>query len=491
MHQRCKPIVACLFWLLCTPLIALADGSISGRIIDAQTDAGVRCQAWFYSGSCGENYQGQVWSENDGTYTMAGLPAGNVFIRLMPGNAGHTEYVNEYYNNAATCEQADPVTVGEGETVTLDLPLHHPSGGGSISGTVTDSAGQPISGLRVYAYTGKCGSGYLSYGITSTDADGTYQLANLPTGDIYMKACPTCTIGFSQVNQWWTSSPANTLDCDLAEPIAVSEGSVQDDTDFVLTSGASITGSLTRPDGSPVTDNIVVHAYSGSPCDGTYLGAGVAGFTGATGVYLIDQLPEGSIYVRTDSFTRPADSNVQKYYDGDDGSMNCNDAVPIELASGQAVSQIDMTIPVGGDVSGAVFYNGAPAGPAWLYVYLGTYPDGFWMTTDYPAYTAEDGHFMLRHVPEGAVSIIAYPEYGFAPVWWTGENQAGTPYIDLATRVQVNSGEETPGIVFGLTSFNGDGDGDQDVDGKDLATCISAEAPPGILAEFALQFGQE
>lgn len=491
MMLRWKLSLACLLWLYGIPLTALAAGTLTGRIIDAQTGTGVRCQAWFYSGTCGENYQGQAWSDADGTYTMPDLPAGNVYIRLMPGNAGHTEYVNEYYDGAETCSQADAVMVADGETVSLDLPLHPPSGGGDISGRVTDGSGQPLSGLRVYAYTGKCGSGYLSHGVTSTAADGSFLLAQMPVGDIYVKACPSCTTGFTQVNQWWTSQAANTEDCDLAEPIAVSEGSSHPDIDFVLTSGATIRGTLTRPDGSPVSDSIVVHAYLDNACDGEYISGAVAGFSGAPGVYVLDQLPAGSIYIRTDSFTRPADSNVQKYYDGNGGSLNCNDAVPLELAPGQTVSQIDMTIPVGGDISGAVMYDGLPAGPAWLYVYLGTYPNGFWLTTDHPGHTDDDGSFLLRHIPEGDVSVYVYPRFGFEPVWWTGENQPGTPYIDLATPVQVDSGQETPGVLFGLTDFNGDGDGDRDVDGDDLAAYIDTDAAAGVLRDFAAQFGQQ
>ncbi len=491
MVVRFVRIAVCMSLLLCLPAAVLADGAISGRIVDSETGEGVRCPASFYSGVCGENYQGQVWSENNGDYTMTGLPAGQVYIRLIPGNAGHTDYVNEYYNGAPTCAEATPVVIVDGETITLDLPLHHPSGGGSISGVINDSSGNPLSNLRVYAYTGKCGSGYISYGVTYTAADGTYLLEHLPVGDIYVKACPTCTTGFTQANQWWTSSPSNTLDCNAAEPIPVTEGSVHNGTDFILTSGGTITGTLTRPDSSPVYDNIVVHAYLDDPCNGEYAGAGVAGFSGSPGGYIIDQLPAGTIYVRTDSHTRPADSNVQKYYDGNGGSLRCTDSVPIELSSGETVSEIDMTVPVGGDIRGAVLSNGTPAGSAWLYTYIGTYPDGFWLTTDCPGHTGEDGTFLIRHIPEGAVSIYAYPDYGFDPVWWTGPNEPGTPYIDLATLVQVHSGQETMGIDFGLISFNGDNDGDQDVDGQDLLDCAVENVPSGVLTQFAGQYGQQ
>ena len=53
----------------------------------------------------------------------------------------------------------------------------------------------PLENLQIQAYTGPC-SGYISYGKTYTDADGYYELEHMPSGNIYMKACPTCTTGF-------------------------------------------------------------------------------------------------------------------------------------------------------------------------------------------------------------------------------------------------------------------------------------------------------
>ncbi len=488
--------------LLCFIAVALLlpfssqAASIQGKIVDAVSDVGVYCPAYFYSGGCGNVYEGQAWSDADGYFTKDGLPDNvDIYIKVMPGNAGSTIYVNEYYDGASTCATATPVDPNNlplefedvndsGSAQIFKLKLHHPSGGGAVRGHVTYH-GVPLANLQIQAYTGPC-SGYISYGKTYTDANGFYELEHLPAGNIFMKACPSCTVGFEQTNQWWTDQPQNTEDCHQATAIIVSEGSERNSIDFALTAGAVISGTLLDEDDFPITDPVVVHAYKDDPCSGTYVGAAVTGYSGPTGTYTIDQLPAGTIYVRTDCNNRPAENYVEVYYDGDTGSILCQEALAIELASGASVSGVDMTVPEGGTIQGRVLSDGEPVGRTLVKPYFNS--GDHWLDLD--VYTEEDGTFTIKHIPEGDVTLFALTPVGFEDVWWSYYSPAGvTDWLD-STHLEVFPDDPVLGIDF-LLIFYSDLNDDCDVDGDDLAGLISSTQAPAAhtVTQFAENFG--
>ena len=493
------------FWLGIVIIIMLSPlgsqaASIQGKIVDAETDAGVRCPAYFYSGGCGSGYEGQAWSDSDGYFQKDDLPDDvEIYIKMVPGNAGHTAYINEYYDGAPTCATAisvdpnnlpleyDDVDDPESGQI-FKLKLHHPTGGGTIRGRVTYH-GSPLVGLQVQAYTGPC-SGYISYGKTNTDTNGYYVLEHMPSGNIYMKACPTCTTGFEQTNQWWTDQSQNTEGGLLATAIVVSEGSEHNNIDFVLTSGASISGTLLDGDGYPLTDSVVVHAYKDDPCNGVYVGGAVAGYFGSVGTYTIDQLPAGTIYVRTDCNNRPAENYVETYYDGNTGSIRCQDAVAIELGVGQSVSGIDITVPVGGIIQGQILSEGEPVGRTMVHSYFGAPPDtgGHWL--ELGVYTEDDGTFTVKHIPEGDVTLFVVPPAGFENVWWSNSNPVGVADWLDSSYLEVFPEDLIEGVDFSLI-FHPDLDGDCDVDGNDLSGFISpGQSPvPYVVNRFAEHFG--
>lgn len=489
------------FWLSVTvmliPLFSQA-ASIQGKMVDAETDVGLRCVAYFYSGGCGVVFAGQVWSDAEGYFQKNDLPDGeDIYIKLMPGNAGLTEYINEYYDGALTCDTAtsvnpnslplEPEDPADPESTQIfKLKLHYPTGGGTISGWVTYH-GSPLENLQVQAYTGPC-SGYISYGKTYTDTNGYYELEHMPSGNIYMKACPTCTTGFDQTNQWWTDQLQNTDDCNLATAIVVSEGSVHDNIDFALTSGATISGTLLDEDDNPITDAVVVHAYEDDPCNGVYVGGAVAGYFGPAGTYTIDQLPAGIMYVRTDCNNRPAENYVETYYDGGVGSIRCEEAEAIVLGDGESVSGIDITVPIGGIIQGQILSGGEHIGRTAIYPFFGLFPDGHWL--DLSVYTEDDGTFFIKHIPEGDVTLFAVSPVGFENVWWNEYEPSGVVDGSAATYMEVWPGETLENVDFSLI-FYPDLDEDCDVDGNDLYGFISSGHPPAtyVVKQFAESFG--
>ena len=98
-------------------------------------------------------------------------------------------------------------------------------------------------------------------------------------------------------------------------------------TPSVFAQTGSISGRITDANGDPIP-NMYVMAFS-DPC---LRGGELDGsFTDADGSYTIYGVPVGSVYVRTYSGSL---SYVDKIWDGNNGSSDCHDAVPVTVTAG-------------------------------------------------------------------------------------------------------------------------------------------------------------
>ncbi len=143
-------------------------GMVSGRVM-AEGGApleGVAVTAWMENG-----FYGLWYAETDanGDYRVQGLPAGNV--RLMYSLSG---YPQKFYGNVYTLETGTnvPVTIGT-ETTGINMVLEK---GGTISGTVTDGGGNPVSGIRIIPYDAASHDYLRPTGTVLTGANGTYSV---------------------------------------------------------------------------------------------------------------------------------------------------------------------------------------------------------------------------------------------------------------------------------------------------------------------------
>lgn len=212
------------------------------------------------SASDGLGDHGSTTTAAAGTYTIPALRQGNYVVEFTDCTATPT-YTRQWYQGVSTLDTATLVPLqsssGTGVNATgIDATL---TGGGSISGTVTDASTTPLAGICVTATdtTGDTGG-------ATTAADGTYTIADLPTGNYTVKFAD-CTTPAVHAPDWYDGSPTQAG----ATPVAVSTGSTASGVNAALYAIPQV-ASL-----SPA---------SGATTGGTVVTVTGTGFTGATAV---------------------------------------------------------------------------------------------------------------------------------------------------------------------------------------------------------------
>ena len=157
-------------------------GSITGTVTD-HTSAAITNVTIQVAASSGTLVKTAA-SDGSGIWTVRGLPPGTYFARTAVSNSGN--YLDEAYSNipcAPSCPAITTTTpisvVGSGTTDRIDFSV---SAGGSISGTVTNSAtAAPVGGVTIKISNS---TGVLVKEV-STDAAGAYVAGGLTGGTYY------------------------------------------------------------------------------------------------------------------------------------------------------------------------------------------------------------------------------------------------------------------------------------------------------------------
>jgi hypothetical protein len=315
-------------------------------------------------------------------------------------------------------------TVGYGDT-------------GSISGTVTDTNGSPIAGLKVLVFEipPKDKAELTS---ADTNLNGGYTVSGLATGDYMVGACPGRT-GLYYINKIYR----NTTHYNEANAVTVNAPDEKSDVNFQLEPSGAITGRVMDTLNKPIP-GLWIEAEN---CCDEY-GMFQDTQTDANGNYVITGLPPAGYKVRTnagESGLNYADvfyPNVTSRYLAGNVWLNGT-----ETRTG-----IDFSLNQGGAIRGTVTdSHGQPIGELWVEAL--DYTTGMFANG---TQTEANGVYNLAGLSTGSYRVHACAscgESGFVDKFYDGKTS-----WDLANPVTVVAPGTTTGINFTLaagTSISG------------------------------------
>jgi hypothetical protein len=341
-------VLAALFALVAAPAASAATGVVRGTLVDPDgvpVEGGSICPTGPMAFPC------SVVTGPDGSFSLA-VEEGTTTLRATPSGFTGSPFVPTTFGVTVT---PDGVDVGN---VVVNRY-------GSITGIVRDPNGTAVP----FAMVNACSS----CTPVSTDASGRYTLRNVVPGDVTV----TAFVQGNPTPAWYPGTAT----------VAVGSGQVVTQ-DLALVRGAVVSGTITGPDGAPVSAGVPVtwRVTSSNPP----MAQGSTVYTDAFGRYTTPGLPGGAVVIG-------AGPNAT-------GSSVASPSLTIALGD---VRTVDLQLGNGGWVLGTVTgLGGAPVAGA--FISMPGVPS---------VMTAADGTYRLRAVNAGTYTVSVSPPYSttYAP----------------------------------------------------------------------------
>jgi len=386
-------------------------GSIAGTVtsaVDGSALEGIRVHAETDNGL----QLADGVTDETGAYVLDDLIAGDYVVLF---SAADGRFIAEYWNDTRERRLAQHVAVTDGSASTgIDAALTA-APTGSISGTVTNAAGgAPVADAMVTA-SGEAGSWASAF----VDSSGAYTLSGLAADSYVVTFIPT---GANLKREYWE----NATDYAQATPVVIGDGTAVTGIDAALSTGASISGVVTRADdGTPIGDAVVSALDARNEIVGSVQ-------TTAGGQYDLGGLPAGSYRLR---FGSPDPALASEYWQN---TYDWSTATPISVTEQQSVTGIDAALEAVGYISGTVTKSadGSPVLGS-VTVYSAQNQNDVLTTT----FTGMSGAYRIP-VPPGTFKVsFAALDTSLLAEYWDDASSWQT-----ATPVTVVSGDETTGI---------------------------------------------
>ncbi|MBM4151976.1 MAG: hypothetical protein FJ220_00440 [Kiritimatiellaceae bacterium] len=318
-----------------------------------------------------------------GDYTVGGLPAGSYRVYFV--DQSYT-YQSEYYTNAFSITNAKTITLGTGVTSNnINASLSYLS---KISGKVTGPNATNIAdGVTVIAYRWT-GTQWDVVTSALTDGDGEYVISQLPVD--------TYRIGFfDDAYQRYSSEYYNNAsDVNSGTNIVVPADTTVSNINASLSVASSISGKITRSDGSTPIGNVEAIAYK---WDGTSWVWVNNGYSDTDGQYLIGRLQAATYRV---GFFDGSWQYLGEYYNN---APSVSNAANIVVASETTVTNINASLLSYSSISGKV--TGPGGTPNLIDIVVRVYQfNGSWQIVD-EATTDSYGDYTINGLLAGTYRV--------------------------------------------------------------------------------------
>ncbi|MFP4437592.1 MAG: carboxypeptidase regulatory-like domain-containing protein [Chloroflexaceae bacterium] len=411
-------------------------GAITGIVIAADTgdpldNVSVRAS----SADTGTVATGET--DNAGAYTIEGLPSGEYTVYFNTVNSLDIaeNYVSTFYNNQATRETADTVSVTAPNTTdTIDAVLTR---GSAINGTVTAAdTGIPLDDVVVNIRD--TDGNFL--GVEPVAPDGNYRVFGLPSGSYKVEFDTVMS------SRWFTVFPVNDAFAYLdeyyrgqstvgtADLVTITATNDLNNIDADLERGGQISGRVTAADTGDPLKNVEVFIE----------GVAEPVTTDEDGRYITPGLPSGDYWIWF--FTRSNDINYigELYAD----ATVLNDADPVSVTAPTITRNIDGSLAPAGSITGVV--TDAGTGEPLVSISVEAEcerPDGAVVVLD--GETNARGEYVLTGLPTSTCTVRFVDWFNFcvelAPEYYNDQ-----PFVDMATPVDVTAPNTTSNIDAAL-----------------------------------------
>ncbi|XCN71205.1 MAG: carboxypeptidase-like regulatory domain-containing protein [Candidatus Electrothrix aestuarii] len=417
-------------------LTAFTTGSIAGKVTDEAGTGIDQIYVTLYSSSSSVTILQTVKTGSDGSYVLSDLAEGSYKIQFH-GIRYQTVYLEEWYNDKSGFDTAEAVTVTASSLAVTNIDAELALGG-SITGRVTDEAGNGIADVSIYAYNSS--SWITTYkGHVHTESDGSYTIPGLPNGSYKLSFD-----GSNYANEWYPNS------CTFAQAYAVAVTAPQttSNIDAVLSAGGNIAGRVTDKEGKGIEgiDVAAVEAVTGD------WGGSVR--TDSEGYYTLSHLFTGTYRIEFSAGRVNAETGtnyIGTYYNDKKGFFISD---PVSVVAPETSSNINAVLGVGGSISGRVTDSeGQGISSVDVSVYDSSSYSRYGAIVERSG-TDTEGNYMVRGVPTGPhkVQFNTYiknfdNDNNYANAWYSG----GRSFAD-ADIVQVTAPDTvTSGVDAVLT----------------------------------------
>ncbi|MCP4347378.1 MAG: PQQ-binding-like beta-propeller repeat protein [Desulfobacterales bacterium] len=416
-------------------------GFITGRVMNSDSQALPNICINVYDNDWAR--VGGNRTDENGNYSVV-TPAGSYYVSTHASCTNPSNYIDGCWNGEDSitgCGKGELVSVITGQTTPdVNFTLIE---GGMISGSVTATNGQTVTGVCVNA-SYPCGNWR---GGDVTDENGFYSFP-IPTGNYYISVDVSC--GGSNIpqqyfiNEIWNGKEG-TIYCNEAESVTSVSGQYTENINFTLETGGTISGHVYQSDGvTPVSNlRIIASEYD------TWIAVGDA-FTDKDGSYSTSGLNTGEYRIHACASCSGLQYIIDKFFDNASNGDNANS---VSVTRDHETKEINFRLDKGGEISGTVVTD---TGQPFVNAEISSHKDK--CGADYNSvFTDENGKYTIT-VPQGDFYIFCGGESVsplYSPEWWN--NGDGTADCNYAVSVTSGTDQTTLNINFSLNATNATG----------------------------------